>query len=95
MDTREPDSLGADSLDLEIAATERKQHGNRFSNRAIPVVPAVVLFRQLGVNEDEPIENPMVTRRVRTAQQRIEERATANHPAQYAQEWLERNCPCM
>jgi hypothetical protein len=51
------------------------------------------VLRQLGMNEDEPIESPMVTRRVRTAQKRIEDRATANHPAHSAEEWLERNCP--
>lgn len=51
------------------------------------------VLRQLGMKEDEPIESSMVTRRVRAAQQRIEDRATANHPAQSAEEWLERNCP--
>jgi hypothetical protein len=51
------------------------------------------VLRQLGMKEDEPIESQMVTRRIRVAQQRIEDRATANHPAQSAVEWLERNCP--
>jgi hypothetical protein len=53
------------------------------------------VLRQLGMREDEPIESQMVTRRIRVAQQRIEDRATANHPAQSAEEWLERNCPSM
>ena len=54
------------------------------------------VLRQLGTNEDDlPIESQMVTRRIRAAQQRIEDRATANHPAQSAEEWLERNCPSM
>lgn len=53
------------------------------------------VLRQLGMKEDEPIESQMVTRRIRAAQQRIEDRAAANHPAQSAKEWLERNCPSM
>ena len=53
------------------------------------------VLRQLGMNEDEPIESQMVTRRIRVAQQRIEDRATADYPAQSAPEWLERNCPSM
>ncbi len=51
------------------------------------------VLRQLGMNEDEPIESQMVTRRIRVAQQRIEDRATADYSAQSAQEWLEKNCP--
>lgn len=53
------------------------------------------VLRQLGMDENEPIESSMVTRRVRAAQQKIEDRATSNHPAQSAEEWLERNCPSM
>ena len=53
------------------------------------------VLRQLGMNEDEPIESQMVTRRIRVAQQRIEDRATADYSAQSAQEWLEKNCPSM
>ncbi len=51
------------------------------------------VFRQLGTNEDEPIESQIVTHRIRAAQRKIEGRATANDPAQSAEEWLERNCP--
>lgn len=51
------------------------------------------VLRQLGMDKNEPIESSMVTRRVRAAQQKIEDRATSNHPAQSAEEWLERNCP--
>ncbi|MHB9067975.1 MAG: hypothetical protein ACYC4B_29685 [Pirellulaceae bacterium] len=53
------------------------------------------VLRQLGMNEDEFIESQMVTRRIRAAQQKIEDRATPNYPAQSAQEWLEKNCPSM
>lgn len=53
------------------------------------------VLRQLGMNEDEAIESQMVARRIRSAQQKIESRATGNSSAKSAEEWLEKNCPNM
>ena len=51
------------------------------------------VLRQLGMTEDEAIESPMVSRRIRQAQQKIEGRAFGSLDAESAAEWLEKNCP--
>lgn len=51
------------------------------------------LLKQLGMKEDEAIESPMVSRRIRQAQQKIEGRAYGNFDADSAAHWLQKNCP--
>ncbi|MCR4413574.1 MAG: hypothetical protein NUV77_14225 [Thermoguttaceae bacterium] len=51
------------------------------------------VLRQLGMEEDQPIESRMVGRRIRSAQEKIERQATGDAPARSAQEWMEKNCP--
>lgn len=51
------------------------------------------MLESLGMKEDEPIESQMVSRRIRAAQQKNEERAFGNSRAFSAAEWLESNMP--
>lgn len=51
------------------------------------------VLRRLGMKEDDPIEGRMVGRRIRSAQQKIEDRAAGDTPAHSAEEWMEKNCP--
>ena len=51
------------------------------------------LLRQLGMQEDEPLESSLISGRIRAAQQKIERSAPGHSPAQSAQEWLELYCP--
>jgi preprotein translocase subunit SecA len=51
------------------------------------------VLRQLGMDKDEPLESQMVARGIRSAQEKIEQRAIGNAAASSAQDWLERNCP--
>lgn len=51
------------------------------------------VLRGLGMQEDQAIESRMVSRRIRSAQQKIEDRATGDSPARSAEEWMEKNCP--
>ena len=51
------------------------------------------VLRRLGMQEDQVIESRMVSRRIRGAQKKIEDRATGDVPARSAEEWLEKNCP--
>jgi preprotein translocase subunit SecA len=51
------------------------------------------VLKQLGVADDEAIESQMVSRRIRSAQQKIESRNLAIMNTQSAAEWLEKNCP--
>jgi len=57
----------------------------------------VQTMRLLGVNEDECIENPMVSRGVRAAQRKVRNRslahATGAPVAVSSQEWLQQNAP--
>jgi hypothetical protein len=49
-------------------------------------------LKQLGMSEDEAIESQMVSRRVRHAQQKIEERSFGSCQTESAAEWLKKNC---
>lgn len=65
------------------------------------------VLRTLGMQEDEPIESPMIRRRILSAQRRIAafatlDRSVATHPSggatgnklsASAEEWMRRNCP--
>ena len=51
------------------------------------------MLANLGMKEDECIESHMVARRLRGAQEKIAKQAVSNHPADSADEWLERNLP--
>ncbi len=51
------------------------------------------MLRRLGMEEDEAIESRLVHRRLRSAQQRIEDQATGDAPAVSAEEWMQKNCP--
>ena len=51
------------------------------------------LLKQLGMSEDEAIESQMVSRRIRSAQKKIEGRTFGSLNANSAEEWLEKNCP--
>ena len=51
------------------------------------------MLESLGMKEDEPIESQMVSRRIKAAQQKNEERAFGNSRAFSAAEWLELNMP--
>jgi preprotein translocase subunit SecA len=48
---------------------------------------------QIGIKEDEPLKNTMVSRRIRMAQQTYEGRAFGTVYAESAAEWLDKNCP--
>jgi len=50
------------------------------------------MLKSLGMKEDEAIESAMVARRIKDAQQKIEERCRSDFPAGSAEEWMERNC---
>jgi hypothetical protein len=51
------------------------------------------VLRRLGMKEDQAIESRMVSCRIRSAQQKIEDGATGDVPAGSAEEWIEKNCP--
>lgn len=51
------------------------------------------MLRQMGMKEDEAIVSQMVSRRIRQAQQRIENRTFGSLDADSVAEWLEANCP--
>ena len=51
------------------------------------------LLRKMGMQEDEAIESPLVSRRIRAAQDRILKQVTSFEPAESAEEWLRRNVP--
>jgi hypothetical protein len=50
------------------------------------------VLQRLGMNENEAIQSPMVTRRLQVAAQKIEGQAVSDLPADSAEEWLRRNC---
>jgi hypothetical protein len=51
------------------------------------------LLKQVGMKEDEAIESQMVSRRIRRAQKKIENRTCGSLDAESAEKWLEKNCP--
>lgn len=51
------------------------------------------VLRRLGMKEDEAIQSRMVVRRIRSAQQKIENQAIGDRSASSAAEWMELNCP--
>ena len=52
-------------------------------------------LRKMGLNEDEAIESQMVSRRIRMAQQKIEDRSLGTFDAASAAEWMDKNCPAL
>lgn len=51
------------------------------------------ILRRLGMDEDEGINSPMVSHRLRSAQQKVAAQAIADAPAESAEQWFEKNCP--
>lgn len=51
------------------------------------------MLKHLGMKEDEEIRSPMVSRRIRRAQQRIARRVETETAARSVEEWMERNVP--
>jgi hypothetical protein len=51
------------------------------------------VLKQMGMQENEAIESQMVSRRIRKAQEKIEDRAFRKVDAESAEEWLAKNCP--
>jgi hypothetical protein len=49
------------------------------------------VLRNLGMKDGECIESRMISRRIRSSQQKIAKVATADRPADSAEEWFERN----
>lgn len=48
------------------------------------------VLRNLGMKEEEPIESPMVARRLKAAQNKISKRGMNEHDADSAEEWFKR-----
>jgi hypothetical protein len=51
------------------------------------------VLKKLGMAEDESLESPLVNRRLRDSQKKIEETAIGNQPASSAAEWMQLNMP--
>lgn len=51
------------------------------------------MLRTLGMKEHESIQSPMVMKRIRAAQKKIETKTVGAQPAQSAEEWFQLNCP--
>lgn len=51
------------------------------------------MLENLGMNEDEPLESQLISRRIKAAQKKIEQQAFGNSRAFSASEWLELNMP--
>lgn len=51
------------------------------------------VLKKLGMGEDESLESPLVARRLRASQKKIEETAIGNQPASSAAEWMQLNMP--
>lgn len=49
------------------------------------------LMRKLGMQEDESIENTMISKSIRKLQDKIEKAITVENPAQSVEEWFARN----
>jgi preprotein translocase subunit SecA len=49
------------------------------------------LLARLGMNEAQPIENAMIARRIKDAQDRFAKRVVDDHQADSAEEWLRLN----
>jgi hypothetical protein len=50
------------------------------------------VLRNMGMKEEEPIESPMVARRVKAAQNKIAKRGMNERDADSAEEWMRKNC---
>lgn len=50
------------------------------------------MLKNLGMKEDEAIESPMVARRIKDAQRKMEDRCRSDFPAASAEEWMAKNC---
>ena len=53
------------------------------------------LIRRLGIRDTESLQNGMISRRIRSAQRRVESLTVTNIPADSAEEWFQANCPEM
>ena len=53
------------------------------------------LIRRLGIRDTESLQNGMISRRIRSAQRRVESLTVTNIPADSAEEWFQANCPDM
>jgi hypothetical protein len=51
----------------------------------------IEIMKKLGVGDDEIIGHSMITKSIRRAQEKIEEKSGTNYPARSAQEWLSLN----
>jgi hypothetical protein len=51
------------------------------------------VLRALGMKDDEPLNDRRIATSVRRAQQKIEQKATADQPSATAREWFELNLP--
>lgn len=51
----------------------------------------IEIMKKLGVGEDEIIGHSMITKSIRRAQEKIEEKSGTNYPAKSSQEWLDLN----
>lgn len=50
------------------------------------------MLKNVGMKEDEAIESPMVARRIKDAQRKIEDRCRSDFPAAPAEDWMAKNC---
>jgi preprotein translocase subunit SecA len=48
------------------------------------------MLKQLGMEECDAIESPMILRRIKAAQSKFDKNASGDGPAKSAEEWLER-----
>jgi hypothetical protein len=51
------------------------------------------ILQQLGMTNDSAIQSDLVSKRIRQAQQKIEDRTFSSLAAESAEEWLLKNCP--
>ncbi|MDZ4796306.1 MAG: hypothetical protein SGI83_18695 [Bacteroidota bacterium] len=51
----------------------------------------VEMMKQLGMKEEEVIEHKMISKSIRRAQEKIEDKVLIDQPAHSQQEWLEKN----
>jgi len=53
----------------------------------------VGMLKSMGLKDEEPLENSMITNAIKNAQQKIEKQVTVDHSATSQQSWLEKNLP--
>ena len=53
----------------------------------------VGMLKQMGMNENDPLENQMITNAIKNAQQKLEKQLFVEHSAPSQQSWLEKNLP--